>query len=345
MAVFARIEIEELKLDVIRAPHREIVLAFNHDLRRTEVRTLSLSLQVAYLGIIVRFAKDYPDLKKKADELLSEIRELSGECSDVLKLMRNAANSFQAKSECSNFTWDSQAKYVIENLKKKFESCLDKAKKIYECLSKVCPDPTTELEKIRAKVEKIVQKRLKDEYFTVENYMNHIRVSQELHRITLLQLSMVTIAALGSFITGIEYIVKTMDSFIFFFEAGPGNNGQDDIFENIRNEITLVVVATASAVFFESICISINELHIFIGDQYNDEKAMESMQHLMVIFMEKAKKPKNKEKKPENKEKTVEFTSRTYKAALLSDSSSSSESNKGKSNQEDDDNGGAIELN
>ena len=296
MAVFARIEIEEFRLNVIRAQHKEIVLAFDHDLRTLEVSTLSLSLQVAYLGIVVRFADECDGIKDDAYELLCEVRKLSTDCDEMLKLMRKASNGFQTKDSKHRFVWNDQHKCMVESLNNKFQKCYDSALNIYYKLHGLCPHPVEALEKIKDKVAKIVAKSTNaTNYFSVENYINHIQVSRELNKITQLKLAMITISALGSFITGISHITQTLTAFVTIFQKDCKSidDHKNNTFARIQNEITLVIIATATAVFFESISVSINELNIFIGDQYNNEKATESLHHIMILFMKSVKWPKN----------------------------------------------------
>ena len=287
MAVYARIEVEEQRLEIVRARHREIALVFNHDLKTIEISNLSISLQVAYLGVAVTCM--YTDFIHGMDKLLLSFRDLSIGSKDVLQLMRRAANGFQVSRVDEQFVWGKNQKEIVQNLLVSLHACLKQAKSIYNDLETVCPHPQAEIKKIYNKISKITAKINSCSYISVENYKNHIRVSCALLKVSKLQHAMISVAALGCFITGIEHIIETINSFVSIFDSHFDCTVGNDLM-NIHSMVTLVVIATASAVYFDSISFAVNEIIIFVGDKYTCEKSVEVFRHLSRLFLKSMKK-------------------------------------------------------
>ena len=296
MAVYARIELEEQRLEITRAHHREIALVFNHDLTTIEISNLSLSLQVAYLGVIVRYRDSISGIRGRVDELLQSFRALSVGCNDILKLMRSTANGFQITKAEEQFVWNATKKDSVEQLRANFATCLAQAKSIYDDLGIVCPHPHAEIKKIYQKIAKITAKVKIDGYFSIQNYRNHIRVTRELGKVTQLQFAIATVTALGCFITGIEHIIKTIETFVSIFDDYNLKCPADNDLFSIHSMITLVVIATASAVYFESISIAITEMNVFNGNKYCCDKAEEVFRNLTTLFLKSIKKKNIKER-------------------------------------------------
>ncbi len=270
MAVYARIEVEEQRIEIVQARHSEISLVFNPDLKTIEISNLSISLQVAYLGL----ATDNMNM------LLSSFRNLSNGCKEVVKSMYRAANAFETDKK---FVWD---RTPIQKILPEFRECLKQAKLIYNDLENVCPHPQAEIEKIRDKISKITANIFS--YISVENYKNHIRVSCALLKVSKLQHAMISVAALGCFITGIEHIIETINSFESIFNSY-SDDTDGSYLTNMHSMISRVVVANASAMYFKLISFAIKEIVIFVGDKYTEEKRLEVFRRLSKIFLRRMK--------------------------------------------------------
>ena len=170
MAVVARIEVVEEKLQVFKVPHKNLAWVFGYSLESAEIYiyNLSLSLQVAYLGAIVLF----PDVKDKIKELLDSVIPLSSICISLVGKLRNALKIFQAsKEEGYDFN---DVNSDLDNLAEKFKALSEKVKTIHQMIKDQCPDPERKLKKIYERIA-FISKSEEDTYF-----MKHIRISHQL---------------------------------------------------------------------------------------------------------------------------------------------------------------------
>ena len=304
MAVVARIEVVEEKLEVFRVPHKNLAWVFGYSLESAEIYiyNLSLSLQVAYLGAIVLF----PDVKDEIKELLDSVIPLSSICIRLVGKLRNALKIIQASKE-EGYDFD-DVNSDLDNLAEKFRAFSKKAKMIHKMIKDQCPDPERKLKEIYERIA-FISNNEEDTYF-----MKHIRISHQLQKVKRIQLEITILAAIGCFKKGMKHAKGTLKCAVQEFSE-PFNirNGFD--FIRLRRQVTWVVIATASALYLESIDSALCELGLFLNESADctPEDANYKLQGLFEHFM------KNTESKVDEIERRYDEETFTTTVTYLQD--------------------------
>jgi hypothetical protein len=198
--------------------------------------------------------KKYHEMMVK---LLELIREISKDCKSVRTILRLSAINFKEKKAGFESFWsiDDRQKQIKE-MAERFAELKKEAKEVYEEITKEYqPD-----KKSKALIGSIVSLMEGKSYHSYSDYISHIKVALQLKTMCKLSSIMTTIAAFGCFIKGLDHIEEILNATLTAYSVGYCH----EVFFAIHRDITWVIIAMATSLYFESVTLSIKELRIGI---------------------------------------------------------------------------------